>query len=56
MITDITQDDCNSNKAIALLKDCVVTPDMQVVLDKLMKSIRSPILSNDGLPQITNGM
>ena len=31
MITDLTQDDCDSDKAIVVLEDCVVTPDMQVV-------------------------
>ena len=33
-----------------------VTPDMQVVLEKLIKSMISPSLSNDDLPQISNGM
>ena len=41
MITDLTQDDCDRNEAIVVLEDCVVTPDMQVVLDKLMKSMMS---------------
>ena len=54
MITDPTKDDCDSDKAIVVLKYCVVTPDTQVVLDKLMNEMRSPSLLNDDLPQITN--
>jgi len=34
----------------------MVTPDIQVVLDKLTKAMRLPSLSNDDLPQIVNGM
>ena len=45
-----------SNKDIVVLEDCKVTPDMQVVLDKLMKAMRSPSLLNDDLPQNSNGM
>ena len=56
IITDLTQDDCDSDEAIAVIEDCVVTPDMQAVLDKLMKEMRSPSLLNDNLPQIPNGM
>ena len=56
MITDITQDYCDRDKAIVVLRNCVVTPDMQVVLDKLMKAMRLPSLPNDDLPQIANGM
>ena len=56
MITYPTQDDCDSNKNIVVLADCVVIPDMQVVLDKSMKAMISPSLSNDDLPQISNAM
>ena len=55
-ITDQTQDYCNNDEAIVVLEDFVVTPDTQVVLDKLMKSMRSPSPSYDNLPQIANGM
>ena len=56
IITDLTQDYCDSDEAIFVLEDCVVTSGMQVVLDKLTKEMRSLSLSNDGLPQITNGI
>jgi len=56
MITDLTQDECDNDEAILVLEDCVVTPDVQVVLDKLTKVMRSPSLLNDDLPQIVNGM
>ena len=56
MLTDITPDDCGINKAIVVHEYCVVTPDMQVLLDKLMKLMISPSLLNDDLPQIANGM
>ena len=56
MITYLTQDDCDIDKDIYVLEDSVVTPDMQVLLDKMMKAMRSPILLNDDLPQISNGM
>ena len=56
IITDLTQDDCDRDEAIVVLEYCVVTPDMQVVLDKLIKAMISPSLSNDDLPQIANGM
>ena len=55
MITDLTQDDGNSDIDIFVLEDFVVTPDMKVVLDKLTKAMISTILSNDNLPQIVNG-
>ena len=56
MITNLTQDDRNSENDIVVLKYFVVTPDMKVLLDKLMKSMISPNLSNENLPQISNGM
>ena len=56
MLTDITPDDCGINKAIVVHKYCVVTSDMQVLLDKLMKVMISPSLLNDDLPQISNGI
>ena len=55
MVTNLTQDDYDSDEAIFVLEYFVVASDMQVVLDKLMKAMRSPILSNDDLPQIANG-
>ena len=56
MITNLTQDDCNSDGYIFLLEDCAITPYMQVLLDKLMNAMISPRLPNADLPQFANGM